>query len=319
MRLHSGAAPLRCRFCPKKFTSSYKRQYHIDQTHFPSKMVHRLAKRAQIRQREREVLDQETEKGTSTSQQFRPNVASISNNNPIEHSSTTSIPNISMPIIENNRDYTLPPFGQNYVNPQPEQFEAHSVNVDCNNQTARHFSLTLTAGDVTVDGTTTTTANDVTLRMNMISYLKYGDSQYYKYWYADDLVLKFTVDGDSYEYPITNGYIAAPQDKSYACQNPDIWPMQPHKTGDMNKKAYDASLSFTNLQVDVNFVFNNTGPIDRNWFSDGVDCDDRLGKGGVVGLAFVFLVLLIGLYLLTLLSTAQNPVFGDKQIVVAQE
>merc|ERR1719322_346801 len=154
----------------------------------------------------------------------------------------------------------------------------------------------------------------------MISYLKYGDSPYYKYWYADDLMLSFNVDGDSYEYPITNGYIAAPQDKSYACQNPDIWPMQPPKTGDMNKKAYDASLSFTNLQVDVNFVFNGSvSPVERNWFSDGVDCDDRLGKGGLVGLSFVFLVLVIGLYLLTLLSTAQNPVFGDKQIVVAQE
>ncbi|XP_075252499.1 uncharacterized protein LOC142344591 [Convolutriloba macropyga] len=153
--------------------------------------------------------------------------------------------------------------------------------------------------------------------MTMTAYLRYDQSpNYYKYWYADKLKLSFSVDGESYTYPITNGYIAAPQDKSYACQEPDIWPMEPPKDVEKN---FAASLRFSELQFDVNFIFNGSTVVTRTGFSDGVDCDDRLGKGGVVGLAFIFLTLLIGLYLVTLLSTAQNPVFGDKQIVVAQE
>ncbi|XP_063723735.1 uncharacterized protein LOC134851535 [Symsagittifera roscoffensis] len=144
------------------------------------------------------------------------------------------------------------------------------------------------------------------------------NNKWFKYWYAENLTLSFTFSSKEHSYPLTNGYIAAPRDKSYACQSPDIWPMQPRD----DIKGRSASLLFQNLQFDVNLIFNGTAgeaPALRTGFSDGVDCDDRLGKGGVVGLAFLVLVLLVSLYVVTILSTAQNPVFGDKQIVVAQE
>ncbi|XP_075258229.1 uncharacterized protein LOC142350303 isoform X2 [Convolutriloba macropyga] len=56
MRLHSGAAPLQCRFCPRKFTSSYKRQYHMEQVHLPAQMQARRDRQAELRKKRTEKL-----------------------------------------------------------------------------------------------------------------------------------------------------------------------------------------------------------------------------------------------------------------------
>ena len=64
---------------------------------------------------------------------------------------------------------------------------------------------------------------------------------------------------------------------------------------------------------------DGTQPTKSDTFNDGVDCEARLGKGGIVGLFFVIIVLLTTLYIIAMLSSAKNPVFGDKQIVVNQE
>ena len=71
------------------------------------------------------------------------------------------------------------------------------------------------------------------------------NNKWFKYWYAENLTLSFTFSSKEHSYPLTNGYIAAPRDKSYACQSPDIWPMQPRD----DIKGRSASLLFQNLQV----------------------------------------------------------------------
>ena len=77
-------------------------------------------------------------------------------------------------------------------------------------------------------------------RMVVKAYGKYGSSgKSFKYWYADSMELTYSYNNEQKVSRISPGYIAAPQDNSYACQRPDNQPWA----------GATANLIFTNLQV----------------------------------------------------------------------